>query len=153
MTDYVLGLDGGGTQMRAAIAARDGAVTGQGQAGACNLAAVTLEEALAAARAAANEALREMSIGAADIRAVCAGVAGASFETRRLAFAAGLQETFPRALISVLPDYAIALTGATEGKAGVIVIAGTGSAGGFGIFFPLTQIHWLEAILYFHRSL
>jgi len=128
MRGWVLGLDGGGTQTRAEVAAVNEIVTGRGRAGACNLAAVSLEEALAAAREAATESLREASGAAADVRAVCAGVAGASFEIRRIGFLAGLQEMFPNAQVHVLPDYAIALTGATAGQAGAIVIAGTGSA-------------------------
>jgi len=128
MTGGVLGLDGGGTQTRAAFSCDNRPVVGQGISGACNLAAVPLAEALSAAREAAEAALREASVEAADVQAICAGVAGTSFEKRRVAFAAGLQETFPNARISVLPDYAIALTGATNGQPGVIVIAGTGSA-------------------------
>ncbi len=128
MREFVLGLDGGGTQTRAAVAEAEGSLRGQGSGGACNLAAVSPEEALGAAWDAATQALREASTEAGEVKAVCAGVAGASFETRRLTFAAGLQEAFPRAQIEVLPDYAIALTGATGGGPGVIVIAGTGSA-------------------------
>ena len=110
------------------MADESGTPLGRGQAGACNLAAVSLEQALAAARQATYQALREASLNAADVRGVCAGVAGASFEERRLRFLAGLQEIFSLAQISVLPDYATALTGATAGSPGVIVIAGTGSA-------------------------
>jgi N-acetylglucosamine kinase-like BadF-type ATPase len=126
--EFLIGLDGGGTQTRAAIAELNGTVLGRGSAGACNLAAVPLDEALLAGRTAATEALREASVDPADVRAVCAGVAGTSFEARRLGFAAGLQSAFPNAKIIVVPDYAIALSGATEGGPGIIVIAGTGSA-------------------------
>ena len=128
MKEFLIGLDGGGTQTRVAVASAEGIVTGRGQAGACNLAAVSLDDALLAARGAAADALREASVDATDVRAICAGVAGTSFEARRLGFAAGLLAAFPNAQISVVPDYAIALTGATEGGPGVIVIAGTGSA-------------------------
>ena len=128
MTRWVLGLDGGGTQTRAAVAGRDGIVLGRGLAGACNLAAVPLPAALAAALDAADMALTEAGLGRADIGAVCAGVAGTSFTSRRTEFAHGLQATFPHAHVAVEPDHVIALTGATGGEPGVIVIAGTGSA-------------------------
>ena len=128
MNEYLLGLDGGGTQTRVVVAALDGTVRGRGQAGACNLAAIPLDEALQTARTASADALREASAVAAEVRIVCAGVAGASFEARRLGFEAGLRASFPRAQVSVLPDYSIALTAATGGGPGVIVIAGTGSA-------------------------
>lgn len=128
MTGVVVGLDGGGTQTRAAVAAAVGGVIGRGQAGACNLAAVPLPDALAAALAAADRALADAGRERTDIMALCAGVAGVSYTQRRDQFRAGLQDAFPHARIAVEPDYAIALSGATGGAPGVIVIAGTGSA-------------------------
>ncbi len=127
MKELLLGLDGGGTQTRVAVADANGTLLGRGSGGACSMSAVSLEEALLSARTAATEALREAEVDPADVRAICAGVAGASFEARRLEFEAGLRETFPNAKVSVIPDFAIALTGATGGNPGVIVIAGTGS--------------------------
>lgn len=127
MSGFVLGLDGGGTQTRAAVAVSAGNIRGRGVAGACNLAAVPPSEALAAALAAADLALSEAGVERADIAALCAGVAGVSFAERRAQFHAGLQAAFPQAYVRVEPDYAIALTGATGGGPGVIVIAGTGS--------------------------
>ena len=127
MTGLALGLDGGGTQTRAAVAA-SGETIGRGQAGACNLAAVPPAEALAAALAAADLALAEAGRDRANVFALCAGVAGFSFAERRDRFQAGLQAAFPSARVAVEPDYTIALAGATGGAPGVIVIAGTGSA-------------------------
>jgi len=127
MTGILLGLDGGGTQTRAAVATASGEIIGRGGAGACNLAAVQPAEALQAALAAADIALKEAGQGRADIAAVCAGVAGVSYAARRDQFEAGLQDAFPRARVAVEPDYVVALAGATGGKPGVIVIAGTGS--------------------------
>ena len=126
MTGYVLGLDGGGTQTRAAAEGdRD---SGRGAAGACNLAAVSPLEALTNALAAADAALKEAGAARPEVVSVCAGVAGWSYADRRRQFADGLQSAFPNARIAVEPDYVIALAGATGGAPGVIVIAGTGSA-------------------------
>lgn len=127
MTPIVLGLDGGGTQTRALAATSEG-VLGQGTGGVCNIAAVSVAEALHSAQDAARMALAGGVGGPEQVRAVCAGVAGCSFEDRRVAFEQGLQVLFPHSRVSVVPDYAIALTGATGGTPGVIVIAGTGSA-------------------------
>ena len=127
MTGYVLGLDGGGTQTRAALADASGTLD-LGVSGACNLAAVSPAEALANALFAADAALQQAGASRAEVVSVCAGVAGVSYAGRRAQFAQGLQTVFPNAQISVEPDYAIALSGATEGQPGVIVIAGTGSA-------------------------
>jgi len=128
VSGFVLGLDGGGTQTRAALADCAGQTVGIGTAGACNLAAVSPPEALAAALAAADAALRQTGAGRTEVLSVCAGVAGVSYADRRAQFLRGLQDAFPNARITVEPDYAVALTGATGGGPGVIVIAGTGSA-------------------------
>lgn len=127
MTRLVVGLDGGGTQTRA-LAATPGAVAGRGAGGPCNVAAVSVLEAFQSAREAAWMALSGVGAAPNDVGAVCAGVAGCSFEDRRRAFAQGLQALFPNSRVSVVPDYAIALAGATNNAPGVIVIAGTGSA-------------------------
>ncbi len=124
--DTVLGLDGGGTQTRALLADLTGAAAGSGGSGPCNLAAVSPSEALAAVLAASDAALAGRS--RTSVASVCAGVAGVSYADRRAQFERGLQEAFPHAFVSVEPDYAIALTGATGRGPGVIVIAGTGSA-------------------------
>ena len=126
MTGYVLGLDGGGTQTRAA--AEGDRETGRSAAGACNLAAVSPLEALTNALAAADAALKEAGAARPEVVSVCAGVAGWSYADRRRQFADGLQAAFPNARVAVEPDYVIALAGATGGAPGVIVIAGTGSA-------------------------
>jgi N-acetylglucosamine kinase-like BadF-type ATPase len=128
MSGFVLGLDGGGTQTRVLLADGSGQAVGAGVSGACNLAAVSPAEALASALAAADAALDQAQKSRAEVVSVCAGVAGVSYTDRRTQFLTGMQSAFPNAQVSVEPDYAVALTGATGGGPGVIVIAGTGSA-------------------------
>jgi len=128
VSKLVVGLDGGGTQTRAAVADASGAVLGTGLCGACSLAVMPPAEALAAALSAIDLALTGANGTRGDVQAVCAAVAGVSFGDRRQQFLDSLQAAFPQAEISVIPDYAAALTGATGGGPGVIVIAGTGSA-------------------------
>lgn len=127
MTPIALGLDGGGTQTRAQAATPDGVARGEGIGGPCNIAAVPVSEALQSVATAAQNALEAAGGDFADVAAVCAGVAGTSYAARRAEFAQGLQALFPNADVTVEPDYAVALTGATGGEAGMIVIAGTGS--------------------------
>lgn len=127
MTEVVLGLDGGGTKTQAQAATADGQVVGDGTAGACNIAFMPLEDALQSALGASDAALTAAGANRRNVRAVCAGVAGVSFVQRRADFLAALQAAFPNAVVTVEPDYAIALTGATDGQPGIIVIAGTGS--------------------------
>lgn len=127
MTEVVLGLDGGGTKTQAQAATADGQAVGDGTAGACNIAFMPLADAVASALAASDAALAQAGAGRKDVKAICAGVAGVSFVARKNEFLAALQATFPSAVVTVEPDYAVALTGATDGQPGIIVIAGTGS--------------------------
>ncbi len=128
MSELVIGLDGGGTQTRAAVGDISGTILGMGLFGACSLAVMPPAEALAAALSAMDTALAEAHGTRGDVQAICAAVAGVSFGDRRQLFLESLQAAFPQAAVEVIPDYAAALTGATGGGPGVIVIAGTGSA-------------------------
>ena len=78
-----------------------------------------------------QEILEEVFDGAGvdreSVEVVCAGVAGYTLPDRRELFEHLLQQMLPRARVILLPDYAIALEGATGGAPGVQVIAGTGS--------------------------
>jgi N-acetylglucosamine kinase-like BadF-type ATPase len=127
MPDCVLGLDGGGTKTQALILSLSGAVLGSGTAGPCNIAAVPLDVALDSVETATRLALESAGCAADSLRSVCIGVAGFSQGERREQFRTGLEPLFPHLPLSLEPDYAIALTGATAGMPGIIVIAGTGS--------------------------
>lgn len=123
----VLGLDGGGTHTRALAASLGGVVLGEGAGGPCSVSAMSPPDALLSAQTAAQAALMQAGADTSQVRAVCAGVAGASVETRRAALETSLVALFPQAKIAVVPDFAVALAGATGGRPGMIVIAGTGS--------------------------
>jgi len=125
--DVVLGLDGGGTHTRALAALLGGTVLGEGAGEACNIAAMTPPDALHSVQTAAQAALAQAHADPCQVRAVCAGVAGASVEAHRIILEASLQSLFPQARVAVVPDFVIALAGATGGQSGMIVIAGTGS--------------------------
>ena len=127
MTGCVVGLDGGGTKTEARVLGLEGEALGGGSSGPCNIAAVPVAAALAAAQTAAESALAAAGKGVGDVRAICAGVAGFSQLERREEFRSGLQAFLPGVPVTVEPDYAVALAGATEGGPGIVVIAGTGS--------------------------
>ncbi|MER3472677.1 MAG: hypothetical protein C4335_01295 [Armatimonadota bacterium] len=74
-----------------------------------------------------EELLERAGVERETVSVVCAGVAGYTLPDRRQLFEQILQRLLPRSRVLVLPDYAIALEGATGGEAGVLVIAGTGS--------------------------
>jgi N-acetylglucosamine kinase-like BadF-type ATPase len=120
----VLGIDGGGTKtaVAALVNGMDSAVR-RGIGGPSNIAAVSVAEALASVAAAAQDT----GVAFDSIVSVCAGIAGASFIDRRILFQDGLARLFPNARVEVLPDYAIALEAGTNGAAGIVIVAGTGS--------------------------
>ncbi|MDQ2746249.1 MAG: hypothetical protein M3T96_03210 [Acidobacteriota bacterium] len=122
-----LGVDGGGTKTRAILFDEQKTVVGEGFAGASNPLRVGLEPAvnnIFQALTAAGEAA-ERSRG--DIVAAVFGLAGVRRTDLRQRVRERLTQTLRIKTIEVVTDAEIALFGVTLGKAGVVVIAGTGS--------------------------
>ena len=122
------GFDGGGTKTIAVIVDADGRERGRGVAGPGNLANVSgdalrdaicrsLQNACAASRLPYDTAFA----------GACAGMAGYSAQSRRLAFAHLFGQCVTSNAHLVEPDFSIAYWGATHGEPGIIVIAGTGA--------------------------
>jgi N-acetylglucosamine kinase-like BadF-type ATPase len=122
-----LGVDGGGTNTRATLLDEEKTVVGEGFAGASNPLRVGVETAVANIFSAVDAACDRANKSRGDIIAAICGLAG----VRRLDLRQRLRERIARNLgtkkVEVLTDAEIALYGATLGKAGVVVIAGTGS--------------------------
>ena len=127
MTDirFLVGVDGGGTNCRAALATVDGKIIGRGEAGSSNIttdldgATVNILDAIGDAFDAAglpDEAQRETS--------AWLGLAGANVGP----FAELLTARLPFAMKKVDGDAPIALQGALNEGDGAIAILGTGSA-------------------------
>jgi len=122
----VLGVDGGGTKTRAVIVDAADEVLGEGLAGPSNPLRVGVVPAALAVRVAVERACAAAHVRRGDIAAAQVGLAG----SRR----SDLRERMREALsglgikpLEVVTDADIALFGATEGKPGLIIIAGTGS--------------------------
>lgn len=123
---YVIGLDGGGTATRMAVADDAGGerLRRTGPAGlvdprqpaAC---AATLSRLIQAAAAEADVAL--------PVAALCAGLAGAGSAAHRQRVRDELAAAGVADRIVVVPDGEIALEGALAGGPGVLLVAGTGS--------------------------
>ncbi len=147
MSRYYLGIDGGQSSTVALIADETGRVLGRGVAGPCN-------------HVAADEAARKFKTVMGACLAQACSEAGLEFDTVEFAaaclgFSGGSEdkEAYSRALIrsklfKFSNDAEIALSGATAGAPGIVVIAGTGSiafgrsldgvtgrAGGWGYIF------------------
>jgi N-acetylglucosamine kinase-like BadF-type ATPase len=121
-----LGVDGGQSSTTALIADETGCILGRGRGGPCNH--VTTAEGrakfLSAIGDCLQQACREAKIEAATVEfaAVCLGLSGGGED----------KEAYTRELIrseryKITHDAEIALTGATAGEPGIIIIAGTGS--------------------------
>jgi N-acetylglucosamine kinase-like BadF-type ATPase len=126
---YYLGIDGGGTKTLAVVTDAGGREHGRGAGGPGNIAFNEPRVVAHSVRTAVGEACRAAGLDAAEdwFVGVCAGVAGYSVEARRTEFEAMLREAVNANQYRVEPDYVIAYWGASEGKPGVVIIAGTGA--------------------------
>jgi len=123
--DLVIGIDGGGTSCRAAVATLDGVVLGRSKSGAANI-RTDLTGARASIVEAARLAFAEAGIDPDGIDRTPAllGLAGSNVGTYRQQLQAILP--FPRCAVE--SDALIALEGALGAADGAIAILGTGSA-------------------------
>ncbi|MBI1750396.1 MAG: hypothetical protein HY234_16060 [Acidobacteria bacterium] len=127
MTHY-LGFDGGGTKTECALLDASGKLLARGLGGPSNAARAGFEKALAGLNEAANGALTAAGIDARQVRAVCAGLAGAGRPRVVKRMMVYLVEAFPEADVHVTTDFDVALEAAVGEAPGVVLIAGTGSS-------------------------
>ena len=142
---YFLGIDGGGTKTHAVITDADCRMIGEGFSGAANPLRVGLEEAVSHIDQAVADACAQAGIELGNIESACAAIAGINHPIHYHTMKDALDEALHVAGLELVTDARAALEGALDGKAGVVVIAGTGSiaigvnqdgqtarAGGFG---------------------
>ena len=122
-----LGIDGGGTKTHAVLLDYKGDFVGEGFSGASNPLRVGIEMAVTnifhAAESACDAANRILD----DVVAVQCGLAGVRREDLRRTIRHRISESFRIKAVEVVTDAEIALYGVTLGKAGLVIIAGTGS--------------------------
>ena len=82
---------------------------------------------VAEALASVRQAVKAAGVNGIDMRLVCAAVAGYSHKVKRQEFTVALRLLFPKADVTVVPDYEAAFQSALPTGYGVVVIAGTGS--------------------------
>lgn len=122
-----LGVDGGGTKTQAIIFDADKKTIGEGFAGASNPLRVGVETAVANIFQAIDAACDAANKSRGDIVAATFGLAGVRRGDLRQRLRERLAQKLGIKLVEVVTDAEIALFGTTLGKAGVVVIAGTGS--------------------------
>ncbi len=126
---YYLGIDAGGTKTLAIVTDAGGREHGRGTGGPGNIAFNADTVVADSVRTAVGEACRAADLDVSDrgFAGVCAGVAGYSVEPRRRAFEAILRQEIEANRYRIEPDYVIAYWGASEGRPGVVIVAGTGA--------------------------
>lgn len=122
-----LGVDGGGTKTSVALMNAAGEVIAEGTAGASNPLRVGVETAVANIAAAIDKACDNGDISRGDIAAATLGLAGVRRQDIRERVCESFITRFRIRDTNVTTDADIALYGTTMGKAGLVVIAGTGS--------------------------
>lgn len=144
---FYLGIDGGQSGTKALIADENGSVIGSGSGGPCNHvpAAQARDKFLSGVGRALDEACAGAGLDCKTVKfaAACLGLSGGPQGKESYA-----QELIRSAKFKFTHDAEIALSGATAGEPGIIVIAGTGSiafgrnaagrtarAGGWGYIF------------------
>lgn len=127
MSQFFIGIDGGGSKTAAVVVDESMAVLGEGRAGPSNhlrvgidVARVEIERATLQALAAAGLAIREIEY------AYC-GIAGSEHPRHRKSVVESLESLFQGPQFTVDSDARIALTAGVGFGAGVSIIAGTGS--------------------------
>ncbi|MBA5801835.1 N-acetylglucosamine kinase [Rhizobium changzhiense] len=124
MTELAIGIDGGGTSCRAAVADRNGNIVGRGKSGPANILS-DLENSLLNIVESARQALRDAGIAAETISSVVSvvGVAGANVTD----YGQRIEKALPFAEGRVVTDALIALQGALGDADGIVGAFGTGS--------------------------
>lgn len=122
-----LGVDGGGTKTHVVLINEKQEAICEGSAGASNPLRVGIETAVANIIKATNAACDAGGCSRGDIVAGTLGLAGVRRSDLRQRIEEGIYRHLHIRNISVITDAEIALYGATLGKAGLVVIAGTGS--------------------------
>jgi len=122
-----LGVDGGGTKTHAVLIDEDKIILGEGVTGAGNPLRVGVENAIKNIFASIEKACDSADRSKGDIVSAQIGLAGVRREDLRYLIRNRFREILRIRKVEVTTDAEIALYAATEGKEGLVIIAGTGS--------------------------
>lgn len=127
MTEFFLGVDGGGTKTRAWLADASGEVIGRGAGASSNFHAVGTDAAFHALQHAILAACDAARLDRAQIRGACFGIAGAAATNEQTEMHARLQTFLPHARVKIVNDSFLILAAGTPNGWGIGVVSGTGS--------------------------
>lgn len=122
-----LGVDGGGTKTQAVLLDENRRIIGEGFSGAANPLRVGIETALAHIFTAIENACDTCNRSRSDVGAIVCGLAGVRREDLRRTIQQRISQNYRIKSVEVTTDAEIALYGVNSGKAGLVLIAGTGS--------------------------
>jgi N-acetylglucosamine kinase-like BadF-type ATPase len=122
-----LGVDGGGTKTHVVLIDDEKNIIGEGIAGASNPLRVGVETAVKNIFTAIDKACDDADRSRGDIVSAQIGLAGVRREDLRNVIKQNVRQRLKFRKIEVTTDAEIALYAATEGKEGLVIIAGTGS--------------------------
>jgi N-acetylglucosamine kinase-like BadF-type ATPase len=125
LSGWLIGIDGGGTRTRAALALADGGEPVTAEAGPCNWTTLTAADCLAAIDAAVAQ-LPSLA-GGEPIEAVCLCSAGYYAPHHETLVRDALASRWPQAQLRLETDLVGAWAGALAAQPGIVLIAGTGS--------------------------
>ncbi len=127
MSDYVIGIDGGGSKTAVILAHADGSLVGRGEGGPSNYHTVGQENAFSALDEAISIAWAQAGIAEQPLAAVVLGMSGVDRPEDSAVFESWIAKRFPGARVRLVNDGQIALAAGTPQGWGVVVVAGTGS--------------------------
>ncbi len=125
--DIFVGVDGGGTKTEAVLLDENRKIICQGISGASNPLRVGIETALANIFTAIENACDTGNRSRSDIAAIVCGLAGVRRQDLRRTIKQRISQNYRIKTVEVTTDSEIALYGVNFGKAGLVLIAGTGS--------------------------
>ncbi len=127
MNRYVMGIDGGGSNLRVIVATPDLQAVGESHAGTVNPSVIGRGASAGLIRQHMQTAIENAHLQRDDIQAVCIGVAGASAEHSTDWLCEVVGAVTPNAQLRPSADQEIALVGAHGKREGILILAGTGS--------------------------
>ncbi|MCB9453721.1 MAG: hypothetical protein H6672_20010 [Anaerolineaceae bacterium] len=129
MTNYYVGIDGGGSSLRVVIVDADLRICAESTGDSANPGVVGHDEAARRIQSAIMRTLSAGGLSAEVISAVGIGVAGAAAAHSSAWLQTTLRGVLPQSQAVLSSDIEIALVGAHGSRSGVLILAGTGSVG------------------------
>ncbi len=124
---YVIGVDGGGSNVRVVVVTPDLRIIAESQAGTANPNVAGREQAAATIQAALRQALEPAGLSPSDIAAAGLGIGGAEPSHSAEWVRSVARVVLPTSRLVVSHDSEIALVGAHGERRGILILSGTGS--------------------------